>query len=31
MTEVQGWVLVVEVGVIAFAYLAAFVRGGPRA
>lgn len=30
MTEVQGWFVVVEVGIIAVAYLAAFLRGGGR-
>jgi hypothetical protein len=29
MTEAQGWFLVVEVGVIALAYLAGLVRRGP--
>lgn len=28
MTEVQGWFVVVELGVVAFAYLATLVRGG---
>jgi len=29
MTEVQGWFLVVEVGVIALSYLAGFLKGRP--
>lgn len=28
MTVVQGWILVVEVGVIALAYLVGLFRGG---
>jgi hypothetical protein len=30
MTVTQGWILVVEVGIVALAYLIAVVRGGPR-
>ena len=30
MTEVQGWFLIVEVGVIALAYLLGLFRGGTR-
>ena len=29
MTEVQGWFVVVELGVVALAYLATFLRGRP--
>ena len=28
MTETQGWMLLVEVGIISLAYLATLIRGG---
>ena len=31
MTSTQSWILVIEVGVIALAYLVSLFRPGPRA
>jgi hypothetical protein len=31
MNSTQAWILIIEVGIIALAYLVGLFRGGPRA